>query len=414
MRPDPTPSPPPARLILDLSRLIYAAWSRTPKGIPRVELAYAEHFMATAPDRLHIAVLDAFGRLRIVDNRSAVGFVQAIARYWKTDVSSTTAHCWVALHALWIHVVLILRPWGALKQLVATRPERFLYIISSQLQLDRPALIEELKSTDRLKLVFFIHDILPSLFPDLFTDEDAGLYQRRMENASRLADVLVVNSRATAESFKTRFGKNPGARAVIVAPLGVSRQAAAEPARELVAQPYFVMLGTIEPRKNHKLILDLWLELQRELGPSTPRLLVIGERGWKNREVIERLEKISRQQSYAQECGRLPDAQVVGLLKGACALLLPSLAEGYGLPLVEALTCGTPVLCSDIPAFREVGGDIPDYFDPTDLAAWHDAVLDYAQPHSARRQAQLHRLRCWSRPTWENHFAVVDAALREL
>ncbi len=414
MRPDSTPSPPPAQLILDLSRLVYAAWSRTPKGIPRVELAYAQHFMAVAPDRSHIAVLDAFGRLRIVEKRSAVAFVQAIARYWKSDVSSTAAHWRVALYALWIHVVLILRPWGALRQLVATRRERFVYLISSQLQLDRPALIEELKSAGDLKLVFFVHDILPSLFPDLFTDEDAGLYQRRMENASRLADALVVNSRATAESFKIRFGENPGTRALIVAPLGVSRQAAAKPAREFVAQPYFVMLGTIEPRKNHKLILDLWLELHNKLGPSTPRLLVIGERGWKNREIIERLERIARLQGHVRECGRLPDAEVVGLLKGACALLLPSLAEGYGLPLAEALTYGTPVLCSDIPVFREVGRDVPDYLGPTDLSAWGDAVLDYAQPHSARRQAQLDRLRSWSRPTWENHFAVVDAALRDL
>ncbi len=94
--------------------------------------------------------------------------------------------------------------------------------------------------------------------------------------------------------------------------------------------------------------------------------------------------------------------------------MLPSLAEGYGLPLAEALTQGTPVLCSDIPVFHEVGGDIPDYLVPTDGAAWRAAVLDYVQPRSAKREAQLRRLASWSQPTWKQHFAVVDAALRTL
>ena len=73
-----------------------------------------------------------------------------------------------------------------------------------------------------------------------------------------------------------------------------------------------------------------------------------------------------------EECGRLPDTTVAGLLKGA--LLLPSFAAGYGLPLPEALTQGTPLLCSDIAVFREVGGDIPDYLDPTNGPAWYAAV----------------------------------------
>jgi len=307
-----------------------------------------------------------------------------------------------------------LRPWGNLKQLVATHPGRLLYIISSQLQLDRPALIEELKKAGDLKLVFFVHDILPSLFPHFFTDEDARLYHQRMENAARLADAIVVNSQATAESFEGRFGRQLTAGTLIVAPPGVALRANVGVPPDLPRQPYFVMLGTIEPRKNHKLILELWLELRRELGESTPPLLVVGERGWKNRDVIEILERCAPLHGIVEECGRLPDAAVAGLLKGACALLLPSFAEGYGLPLAEALTYGTPVLCSDIQVFREVGGDIPEFLDPADGRAWRAAVHDYAQPHSLRRQAQLRRLASWSRPTWEQHFAVVAPALRKL
>ncbi|WP_296319001.1 glycosyltransferase family 1 protein [Reyranella sp.] len=413
--PDPPQSSPPARLILDISRLVYAAWSRTPKGIPRVELAYAEHFLASQPDRLHFTVLDAFGRLRIVNNRPAAAFTRAIARYWEGGTTSITAHWRVALRAFWIHIVLMMRPWGDIEQLVTAQRGRVHYIIPSQLHLERASLIRKLKNAGDLKLVVFVHDILPSLLPDYFTEEDAELYHRRMENAARLADIILVNSETTSDSFRTRFGDELGSRIPVVAPLGVALHRCAGPAAAVLPQqPYFVMLGTIEPRKNHKLILDVWLELHRELGPSTPRLLVVGERGWKSRDAIDLLERNGALHGFVEECGRLPDATVAGLLKDACALLLPSFAEGYGLPLAEALTQGAPVLCSDIPVFREVGGDIPDYLDPTDGLAWHAAVVEYAQPRSPKREAQIRRLTSWSAPTWEQHFAVVDSVLRKL
>ncbi len=102
------------------------------------------------------------------------------------------------------------------------------------------------------------------------------------------------------------------------------------------------------------------------------------------------------------------------LLSGARALLLPSFAEGYGLPVAEALALGVPVLCSPLPALREVGRDAAEYLDPLDGAAWRAAILDYAQPQSTRRAAQCARLSAWRAPTWAEHFAIVDAGLRDL
>jgi glycosyltransferase involved in cell wall biosynthesis len=109
--------------------------------------------------------------------------------------------------------------------------------------------------------------------------------------------------------------------------------------------------------------------------------------------------------------GPLPEARAAALLAGARALLFPSFAEGYGLPLAEALALGVPAVCSALPALREVGGAVPDYLDPLDGAAWRRAVLDHARPGSARRAAQLARLRGWRAPSWEAHFAAVDALL---
>ena len=414
MRSDPPHSPPPAQLVLDISRLVYAAWSRTPNGIPRVELAYVEHFIKTRPDRLRFVVLDSLGRLRVVSNRSALAFTREIAGYWEGDTASTFAYLRVVLRALWIYVILVLRPWGDMKQLVAAHHGRSLYIIASQLQLEHASLIEGVKSAGDVKLVYFVHDILSTVFPEYFSNSLPDRDRRRMENAARLADTIIVNSQATADAFQHRFGGNLVPGTLVVASLGVADRARIEPPPMPPSQPYFVMLGTIEPRKNHRLILDLWRDLYGELGLAAPRLLVVGQRGWKNQDVIELLERSAPPHGLVEERGRLPDAAVADLLKGARALLLPSFGEGYGLPLAEALTQGTPVLCSDIPVFREVGGGIPDYLDPTDGPSWRAAVLDYAQPQSPGRQAQLQRLGDWSQPTWEQHFSLVDAALRAL
>lgn len=91
--------------------------------------------------------------------------------------------------------------------------------------------------------MFFVHDILPSLFPHFFTDKDADLYHRRIGNAARLADTIIVNSRATAEAFKSRFGATAGANKVVVAPLGISEPADVAAEYEIAPPPYFVMLG---------------------------------------------------------------------------------------------------------------------------------------------------------------------------
>ena len=95
-------------------------------------------------------------------------------------------------------------------------------------------------------------------------------------------------------------------------------------------------------------------------------------------------------------------------------MLLPSYAEGFGLPLAEALASGIPALCSDIAVFREVGGDVPEYLDPLDLPAWAEAVLEYSRPDSVRRAEQMRRLSQWRAPRWAEHFTIVEQVLGDI
>ncbi len=175
-------------------------------------------------------------------------------------------------------------------------------------------------------------------------------------------------------------------------------------------RPYFVCLGTIEPRKNHLLLLQLW----RTLGACAPRLLIVGRRGWENENVLDLLDRCPALAEPIQELGAISDLHLTALLRGARALLMPSFAEGFGLPVAEALAHGTPVVCSDLPALREAGGVVPEYLDPLDAVSWRQAVLDYTDTNSPRRKAQLIRMPAWRGSTWDEHVGSVLRFLGEI
>jgi glycosyltransferase involved in cell wall biosynthesis len=139
------------------------------------------------------------------------------------------------------------------------------------------------------------------------------------------------------------------------------------------------------------------------LGNRMPRLIIVGRRGWENENVVDLLERCTSLRGHVIELGPVSDSRLSALLRGARALLMPTFAEGFGLPVAEALASGVPVLCSDLPALREAGGDVPDYLDPMDFASWSTAVQNYAGEHSPRRAAQMARMAAWRPVSWDAH-----------
>ena len=179
-------------------------------------------------------------------------------------------------------------------------------------------------------------------------------------------------------------------------------------------KPYFVMLGTIEPRKNHWIILHLWRQLIESLGDEAPRLVIIGQRGWECENVVDLLDRCDALRGFVIEQSRCTDTQLSTWLHHAQALLFPSFAEGYGMPLVEALSVGLPVIVNDLPAFREIAGDIPEYVEALDGVGWKALILAYAQSAHPKRVAQLERLEHFIVPTWDAHFEQVERLLADV
>lgn len=247
-----------------------------------------------------------------------------------------------------------------------------------------------------------IHDLIPLEHPQ-FAGPGASERFRALIDAAFDADLLLANSADTAARLRRRA---PGA-AVVTAPLGIDLPRPAGP-----GDPGgFVCLGTIEPRKNHALLLVVWERLWRRLGPAAPVLHLVGRRGWRNEAVFDTLDTAPFMGRAVIEHGPLDDGRAAALLAAAQALVFPSLAEGYGLPLAEALALGTPVIASDLPALRETGGDVPDWLPPDDADAWYRAVTGYAADPSPAREAQRARLCGWRVPTWADHFRGAEKAM---
>ncbi|MGE0258814.1 MAG: glycosyltransferase [Alphaproteobacteria bacterium] len=400
-------------IALDLSRLLSRAGRATPTGIDRVELAYAEHLIASG-QRCCYAAVTPDGRLAPLPKRIAEGFVREIGAAWRGPPDPKEQDRRVRRIARHARIALLAgserRLFGALRD----APGGSVYLLVSHHHLERKRLIARLKRRGRTRFVCLIHDLIPVEFPEYAKPGQAANHLRRIETAVALADALIVNSAVTGAALQDHLDRAGRTPPVLTAPFGADLPAAAQSGVPPIGRPYFVYVGTIEARKNHLLLLNLWRQLSRDLGERTPVLVLVGQRGWEIENVVDMLDRCPALRGTVIELNAAPDAALVPLLRGARGLLLPSFAEGFGFPVIEALQLGVPVLCSDIAALREIGGAVPEFLDPLDGPGWRAAILDYAAPKSPRRAAQLARLAGWSPPRWDGYFAAVDRFIAEV
>jgi glycosyltransferase involved in cell wall biosynthesis len=258
-----------------------------------------------------------------------------------------------------------------------------------------------------VKPVVMVHDLIPILHPEFCTPGGALKHALRMEAVLAHAALVIANSASTAEAvaaFALDEGRAPPP--LCVAPLGLEPAFLAAPEDVRAARPYFVCVGTLEPRKNLAFLLTLWSRLAERMGEEAPRLVLVGRRGWENEAVIDLLERAPAVRRLVHEVCDLTDGQLASLMAGAAALLAPSFAEGFDLPAAEALALGAPVIASDIPVHRELAGGA-ELIDPLDGPGWLAAI------ETAAREAPWAQAPRPSRtaPTWERHFAIVGEAL---
>jgi glycosyltransferase involved in cell wall biosynthesis len=400
-------------IALDLSRLLSRAGKATPTGIDRVELAYAEHFVVNGAPTCFTAMSPS-GGLGLLPRRAAERFVAGIGAAWRGDFDPVRQGRQVRQIARQARITLLASRERSLMAQLRSGRSQPVYLLVSHHHLEKRSLFARLKERSKARFVCLVHDLIPIEFPEYAKPGQAENHLCRIETAARCADALIVNSAVTREALQPHLERAGRAPPVLVAPFGVDLPVAPVDGNPAFDRPYFVYVSTIEARKNHLLLLNLWRRLATELGDSAPLLVLVGQRGWETENVVDMLDRCPALRGAVIEHNAMPDAEMVRLLKGARALLLPSFAEGFGFPLIEALELGIPALCSDIPALRETGGTVAEFLDPLDGPSWRSAILDYAAPRSPRRAAQLARLSGWDPPRWEQHFAIVDRFIAEV
>ena len=266
-----------------------------------------------------------------------------------------------------------------------------------------------------IRPIYFVHDLIPITHPEYCREGEKSRHVSRMRTVLTTGAGVVGNSQATLDELAT-FGEANRLPSLpsLAAWLGTTERLAPAHPVSVPDRPTFVILGTIEARKNHLMLLRIWERLIQRLGTQAPRLLIIGQRGWECEQVFDLLDQSEMLRKAVVELSNCSDDALADHLASARALLFPSLIEGYGLPLIEALRAGAPVIASNLPVFREIGQGIPDYIDLLDEAAWERAILDYADQGSRSRQSQLKRLDGYRAPTWEDHFCKVDSWMGQL
>jgi glycosyltransferase involved in cell wall biosynthesis len=399
-------------IALDLSRLLSRAGRGTPTGIDRVELAYAEHLIAGGAPCCFAAVSPG-GRLALLARATAADFVREIGAAWRGGTDPAAQDRRVRRVARRARLALLAGRERRLFSSFGNGPGCPVYLLVSHHHLENRRLIARLKQRSGARFVCLIHDLIPVEFPEYAKPGQAANHRRRIETAAEFADAFIVNSAVTRDALQPHLDRAGRTPPVLVAPFGADLPASPE-AAPAPTHPYFVYVGTIEARKNHLLLLNLWRRLVSDLGERAPVLVLVGQRGWEIENVIDMLDRCPALCGKVIEHNALPDSAMAPLLRGARALLLPSFAEGFGFPLIEALQLGVPALCSDIPALRETGGAVPEFLDPLDGPGWRAAILDYALPQSPRRAAQLVRLAGWEAPRWDRHFAIVGRFIADV
>lgn len=239
----------------------------------------------------------------------------------------------------------------------------------------------------RVPAVVTVHDLAFLRLPGLLTDQSRRYYGqigRAVQSATR----IIAVSEATRRDLIELVGA-PAGRIDLVyeaADRRYRRSADDEIARARSAHglpdEYFLFVGTREPRKNLPRLLAAYARAQ---APGRPDLAIVGRRGWLADDLADQAHALGIA-NRVHFLGGLPPEQIVPLYSGAVGLVFPSLYEGFGLPAVEAMACGTPVIASTAGSLPEIVGSAGLLVDPFDIDALADAMIRLWREHDLRAE----------------------------
>ncbi|MCS7007178.1 MAG: glycosyltransferase family 1 protein [Thermoleophilia bacterium] len=243
-----------------------------------------------------------------------------------------------------------------------------------------------------------IHDLVPLHHPEWTTPRTRAMHTRKYANAARTCDVVFVNSAYTGRDVVETLGIDP--ERIHVARPAPKRVFRPEGERADLGAPYVLTVATLEPRKNLQALVDAHRLLGGELV-----LAVVGGEGWGEQPALAA--------PRVRRLGFVPDEELARLYRGAAVAVYPSRYEGFGIPVIEAMACGCPVVVSSHPSLDEAAGGAAIRADPDDPAAIAAGIEQALREREALVAAGLEHVRAFSwRAVGETFLRAYEGARR--
>jgi glycosyltransferase involved in cell wall biosynthesis len=254
-----------------------------------------------------------------------------------------------------------------------------------------------------------IHDLGHRHFPEMHTSGQRRYLEWSTRYHLRCATHIIADSGATKHDLETLYGADP--ERITVAHLGIpsgftplldSQLISRVKERHRLSSPYLLYVGTIQPRKNLVRLLEAFQHLLVSgVADSELTLVLAGKQGWMASRIIDQIQALGLEQ-IVRLPGYVTPSDLPGLYAGAELFVMPSLYEGFCMPVLEAMACGTPVVCSNTSSLPEVVGHAALMFDPLDTRAMVDAIATaLCSPDVQSRLTKLGRIRAqqftWAR-----------------
>jgi glycosyltransferase involved in cell wall biosynthesis len=268
----------------------------------------------------------------------------------------------------------------------------------------------------RPKLSATVHDLTSWIIPECRTSGDVRSDKEFARRILTRADGLIAVSENTRQDAIRILNIDPDKIRVIYH--GVPESYFLARKSKVSSKPYVLFVGTIEPRKNVMSLLTAWASLPAPFR-AEHRLRIAGMKGWNVESTMRRLAQMTRDDASVEYLGYVPEENMPSLVAGACALVYPSLYEGFGIPVAQAMAAGCPVITSHNSSLREVAGDAAILIDPRSVAEIAGAIRRVAESPTLRDDLRLRGVERAKRFTWERaaieslrYFADISSSSR--
>ncbi len=265
-----------------------------------------------------------------------------------------------------------------------------------------------LRKEQQVRVVTCCYDLIPVIYPQYCVGEVAGIFTSYFLDVADGSDLVLCISKQTEIDLLEMLYRTGGAQPKTqVFPLGdnvpIAKADEISPAvREICKEPFILFVSTIERRKNHEVLYRAYHLLCAEgKRDQLPKLLFVGMQGWGVGDLMKDIELDQLTRDHIIRLNHVTDAELRTLYETAQFCVFPSLYEGWGLPVGEALSLGKAVLCSDRGSLPEVGGDLVRYLDPWNPCVWADEIFRMATDNVWRSEWEQkakseYKIRTWN------------------